>query len=32
MFDYIHPVTTSDAAPFGATTSDIIGMRFDYNF
>lgn len=32
MFDYIHPVTTSEAAPFGATTSDIIGMRFDYNF
>ena len=32
MFDYIHPVTSGDARPFGGTTSDIIGMRFDYNF
>jgi phosphate-selective porin OprO/OprP len=32
MFDYIHPVTTPGTKPFGATTSDIIGMRFDYNF
>jgi phosphate-selective porin OprO/OprP len=32
MFDYIHPVTSNDARPFGDTTSDIIGMRFDYNF
>jgi phosphate-selective porin OprO/OprP len=32
MFDYIHPVTSDNTQPFGATTSDIIGMRFDYNF
>lgn len=32
MFDYIHPVTSGGSQPFGATTSDIIGMRFDYNF
>jgi phosphate-selective porin OprO/OprP len=32
MFDYIHPVTSDNARPFGDTTSDIIGMRFDYNF
>ena len=32
MFDYIHPVTSSGSLPYGATTSDIIGLRFDYNF
>jgi phosphate-selective porin OprO and OprP len=32
MFDYIHPVTSGGSRPFGATDSDIIGMRFDYNF
>ena len=32
MFDYIHPVTAPGTKPYGATTSDIIGMRFDYNF
>jgi phosphate-selective porin OprO/OprP len=32
MFDWIHPVTSADSTPFGATKSDIIGMRFDYNF
>jgi phosphate-selective porin OprO and OprP len=32
MFDYIHPVTSQGSRPFGDTTSDIIGMRFDYNF
>jgi phosphate-selective porin OprO/OprP len=32
MFDYIHPVTAPGTKPFGETTSDIIGMRFDYNF
>jgi phosphate-selective porin OprO/OprP len=32
MFDWIHPVTAPGTTPFGATTSDIIGMRFDYNF
>ena len=32
MFDWIHPVTSGGTTPFGATTSDIIGMRFDFNF
>jgi phosphate-selective porin OprO and OprP len=32
MFDYIHPVTSGNSRPFGGTTSDIIGIRFDYNF
>jgi phosphate-selective porin OprO/OprP len=32
MFDYIHPVTSQASTPFGATTSDIIAMRFDFNF
>jgi phosphate-selective porin OprO/OprP len=32
MFDWIHPVTAPGTTPFGATTSDIIGMRFDFNF
>jgi phosphate-selective porin OprO/OprP len=32
MFDYIHPVTAEGTTPFGATTSDIIGMRFDVNW
>jgi phosphate-selective porin OprO and OprP len=32
MFDYIHPVTSGGSRPFGGTTSDIIGLRFDYNF
>jgi phosphate-selective porin OprO/OprP len=32
MFDYIHPVTSEGTTPFGATTSDIIGMRFDFNW
>ena len=32
MFDYIHPVTSGGSRPFGETHSDIIGMRFDYNF
>jgi phosphate-selective porin OprO/OprP len=32
MFDYIHPVTTEGTTPFDATTSDILGMRFDVNW
>lgn len=32
MFDWIHPMTQPGTTPFGATTSDIIGMRFDFNF
>jgi phosphate-selective porin OprO/OprP len=31
MFDYIHPVTSVDT-PFGNTQSDILGMRFDFNW
>lgn len=31
MFDWIHPVTSSTAL-FGATQSDILGMRFDFNW
>ena len=31
MFDYIHPIT-SQAAVFGATESDIVGTRFDFNW
>lgn len=32
MFDWIHPETTAAARPFGGTQSDIIGMRFDFNW
>jgi phosphate-selective porin OprO/OprP len=32
MFDYIHPVTSGGSTPFGATESDIIAMRFDFNW
>jgi phosphate-selective porin OprO/OprP len=31
MFDYIHPITSSDAV-FGAVNADIIGMRWDFNW
>jgi phosphate-selective porin OprO/OprP len=31
MFDYIHPVTSSEAV-FGSTNSDILAMRFDFNW
>ena len=31
MFDWIHPVT-SDETVFGPTTSDILAMRFDFNW
>ena len=31
VFDWIHPVT-SPQTPFGATDSDILAMRFDFNF
>lgn len=31
MFDWIHPVTTEDAV-YGETTSDILAMRFDFNW
>jgi phosphate-selective porin OprO and OprP len=31
MFDWIHPMTTAQT-PFGATESDIIATRFDFNF
>ena len=32
MFDWIHPVTSPTTTPFGETTSDIIGARFDVNW
>jgi len=31
MFDWIHPFTTSDT-PFGTTSSNLMGMRFDFNW
>jgi phosphate-selective porin OprO and OprP len=31
MFDWIHPITTGEAV-FGNTTSDLIAMRFDFNW
>ncbi len=31
MFDWIHPVTTR-AASFGGTTSDLLALRFDFNW
>lgn len=31
MFDWIHPTTTGTAV-FGATNSDILGTRFDFNW
>ncbi len=31
MFDWIHPVTTAQAA-FGQTQSDLLAMRFDFNW
>ena len=32
MFDWIHPMTTRGTLPFGQTASDVIGMRFDWNW
>lgn len=31
MFDWIHPVTTQQTV-FGASESDLLGMRFDFNW
>jgi phosphate-selective porin OprO and OprP len=31
MFDWIHPITSADAV-FGATNSDILASRFDFNW
>lgn len=31
MFDYIHPVTSGDTV-FGSTESDLLAMRFDFNW
>jgi phosphate-selective porin OprO and OprP len=31
MFDWIHPITSSDT-PFGATESNLLGARFDFNW
>jgi phosphate-selective porin OprO/OprP len=32
MFDWIHPITSDGATPFGATHSDVLAMRFDFNW
>jgi phosphate-selective porin OprO/OprP len=32
MFDWIHPMTSTAATPFGETDSDLLGMRFDFNW
>ena len=32
MFDWIHPITNEQAQPYGETTSDVVAMRFDFNF
>jgi phosphate-selective porin OprO/OprP len=32
MFDWIHPITDPGTTPFGASTSDLIGIRFDTNW
>lgn len=31
MFDWIHPITSSEAT-FGAANADILGLRFDWNW
>ncbi len=31
MFDWIHPITSS-ATPYGATESNLLGTRFDFNW
>jgi phosphate-selective porin len=31
MFDWIHPMTTSQTL-FGSHNSDILGMRYDFNW
>jgi phosphate-selective porin len=31
MCDWIHPITTASTV-FGATTSNILGLRFDFNW
>ena len=31
MFDWIHPITT-DQTLYGATVSDLLAMRFDFNW
>jgi phosphate-selective porin OprO/OprP len=31
MFDWIHPITTAETT-YGETESDILGMRFDFNW
>ncbi len=32
MFDWIHPVTEVGTTPFGTTDSDVMAMRFDFNW
>jgi phosphate-selective porin len=31
MFDWIHPITTEQTL-YGATESDLLAMRFDFNW
>jgi hypothetical protein len=31
MCDWIHPITTASTV-FGATTSNMLGLRFDFNW
>ncbi len=31
MFDWIHPLTSGETV-FGATESDLLAMRFDFNW
>jgi len=32
MVDWIHPITSQQALPYGPVTADLIGMRFDFNW
>jgi phosphate-selective porin len=32
MCDWIHPITTPDARPFGGINADILAMRMDFNW
>jgi hypothetical protein len=31
MFDYIHPMTSQNTT-FGSTNSDLLALRFDFNW
>ncbi|WP_442481729.1 OprO/OprP family phosphate-selective porin [Aeoliella sp. SH292] len=32
MFDWIHPITSASSTPYGESQSDLIAMRFDFNW